>query len=115
MSQQTNKFRHPSPSFQLSFTHLSPFAPLSPIFRSPVQAGRVNPNLSLSHGSSVSIKNFFWKIQNVLSFVVVDDSKMLKGWHNIFLSYTGHFTDVTVESKQKQITCDNKANERVSL
>lgn len=93
----------PSPTFALLFTLFwSPFAPLCPILRSPVKTSWINANLSLYHGSSMSIKNFFGKIQNILSLVVVNDPQMLKSRNNIFFSYTRHLTDITIERKRKK-------------
>ena len=59
----------------------------------------------------MSIENFFRKIQNILSLVVVNDPQMLKSRNNIFFSYTRHLTDITIERKRKkweliQILCD---------
>ena len=97
----------PSPTFALLFTLFwSPFAPLCPILRSPVKTSWINANLSLYHGSSMSIKNFFGKIQNILSLVVVNDPQMLKSRNNIFFSYTRHLTDITIERKRKKMRID---------
>lgn len=97
----------PSPTLARLFTLFwSPFAPLCPILRSPVKTSWINANLSLYHGSSMSIENFFGKIQNILSLVVVNDPQMLKSRNNIFFSYTCHLTDITIERKRKKMRID---------
>ena len=73
----------------------SPFSSLAPILGRPMQISKINPHLSFSKRSFVSIYDFIRKHNDVLSFVIIDQVQMLQCADDVIFLDAGTLTDFT--------------------
>lgn len=81
-------------AFNFSKWPTLPPPPFGPVLWGEMQAGGVDPQMALVHGSLMTLHNVLREGQHILAPVVADEVQVLQCGYDVLFLYAGHLTDL---------------------